>query len=121
MNGFRFFKVLKVMAIVAIALVVFGFVTMHLWNWLVPAVFGLGMHTISFAQALGLVVLCKILFGGFHRHGGGCHGRREWKHRMMDRWMEMSPEERERFQAGMRGRWGCGFGGKNEPASEQRP
>jgi len=33
-------------------------------DWLAPAIFGL--HTISFWQALGLLVLSKILFGGFH-------------------------------------------------------
>lgn len=36
--------------------------TMLLWNWLMPLVFGL--MTISFWQALGLLVLSKILFGG---------------------------------------------------------
>ena len=74
--------------IVAVAITVFSFVTMHLWNWVMPAVFGL--RTITWLQALGLLVLGKILFGGFHRHGGGCRGRSEWKHRMVERWMEMT-------------------------------
>ena len=98
----RFWKVLKVLAMVTVAVLAFGFVTMELWNWLVPAIFGL--HAITFAQALGLVVLSKILFGGFHRHGGGRPG---WKGRMQERWAQMSPEERERFRAGMRGWRGC--------------
>ena len=103
MSGFRFFKVLKIVVIVAVALVVFGFVTMHLWNWLMPPIFGLG--AITFVQALGLMILGKILFGGFHRHSGG---RRELRKRYMnERWEQMNPEERERFRAGMRGRWGC--------------
>ena len=73
MRGNRFLRVLKIVVIVAVAITVISFVTMHLWNWLMPAVFGL--RTITWLQALGLLVLGKILFGGFHRHGGGCRGR----------------------------------------------
>jgi hypothetical protein len=117
MRGNRLLRGLKMVVIVAIAITVFSFVTMHLWNWLMPAVFGL--RTITWAQALGLLVLGKILFGGFHRHGGGCRGRR-WKDRMAERWTEMTPEERERFRAGMKGRWGCGFGPESGPGPEQK-
>ena len=114
----RGLHVLKVLVIVAVAITVFSFVTMQLWNWLMPGVFGL--HAITWVQALGLLLLCKILFGGFHRHGGGYRGR-SWKQQMVERWLAMSPEERERFQAGMRGRWGCGFGAEHEPAAQQKP
>ena len=114
MRGFRFFKVLKIVAIVAVALVVFGFVTMHLWNWLMPPIFGL--HAITFVQALGLLVLGKILFGGFHRHGGrGWRRGGQWE----ERWAKMNPEERERFRAGMQGRRGCRWTAPSEPVSEQ--
>lgn len=41
----------------------FGYFVMLLWNWLMPDIFGLGM--ISFWQAFGLVILGRILFGGF--------------------------------------------------------
>jgi hypothetical protein len=114
----RVWRVLKILVIVTVAINVFGYVVMSLWNWLMPAIFGL--KPVTFLQALGLLVLGKILFGGFHRHGGGCRGRR-WKDRMAERWMEMSPEERERFRAGMKGRWGCGFGPGGESAPEQKP
>jgi uncharacterized membrane protein len=112
MKSYRALRVVKVAVIGVVALVVFGFVTMQLWNWLMPAVFGL--HAITWVQALGLLVLCKILFGGFHRHGGGRPG---WKRHMEERWEKMSPEERERFRAGMGGRWGCGFKPPSEPVS----
>jgi hypothetical protein len=115
MRNYRFLKVLKVLLIVIAASIVFGFVIMRLWNWLIPAVFGL--HTISFAQALGLFVLSKILFGGFHRHSGG---RRGWGRKMEERFAQMSPEERERFRAGMRGR-GCGFRPSSDPTAETTP
>jgi hypothetical protein len=51
----------------------FGIVVKLLWNWLMPALFGLG--TITFWQAFGIVLLAKILFGG-HGHGSPAHGRR---------------------------------------------
>jgi hypothetical protein len=110
MKGYRMGKVMKIVVFVALALLVFGFVTEHLWNWLMPAIFGL--KTITFLQALGLVVLSKILLGGVHKHGGG--GGRGWKRGMEERWGRMTPEERERFRAGMKGRRGCGWGPRGE-------
>ena len=80
----------------------FGYVVMSLWNWLMPSLFGL--HRVGFWQALGLLVLCKILFGSIHgRHGGS---DRRWRRRMMERWEKMTPEEREKFRQSMRGRCG---------------
>ena len=117
MNNHRALRVVKILAVVLVAFVVFGFVTMELWNWLMPAVFGL--RVITFTQAVGLVLLGKILFGGFGPRGG--RGPRGWRRHMEERWAQMSPEERERMRAGMRGRWGCGgFAPPNEPVSEPR-
>jgi hypothetical protein len=50
------------------------FVTMSLWNWLVPELF----HgpVVSFWQAAGLLILSKILLSGFHHRGGRHHYRR---------------------------------------------
>ena len=109
-------RVLKVIAFVVVAAAIFGFIIMHLWNWLMPGIFGL--HTITYWQGLGLLILAKILFGGFHRGGGG---RRHWRQHMEERWASMSEEEREKFRAGMRGRHGCGFGrrGDFEQASKE--
>jgi chromate transport protein ChrA len=111
MKSYRLLRGLKIVVVVILAALLFGLVTMHLWNWLMPAVFGL--TAITFTQALGLLVLSKILFGGFHRHGGG----RGWKRHMQERFAQMTPEERERFRAGMRGRRGCW--GPRETAPEQ--
>jgi uncharacterized membrane protein len=74
-----------------------------LWNWLLPPLFG--WPQITFWQALGLLALCRILFGGFRLHGGDRSG---YRRRMAERWERMTPEERERFRQGMRGRWGFG-------------
>jgi len=44
----------------------FGWLVMLLWNWLMPAIFGL--TAITFWQAWGLVILCHILFKAGHHH-----------------------------------------------------
>jgi hypothetical protein len=100
---------LAVAAFVAIG----GEVVMHLWNWLVPALFG--WRQITFWQALGLLVLSRILFGNMGCGGGGkdhckCHGQKS------ERWERMTPEEREKFRLDMRERW-CGAGA---PISESK-
>ena len=100
---------LKILLIVALAATAFSFVVMWLWNQLMPVIFGL--HAISFWQALGILVLSKILFGGFRgRPGFSMH----WRQRMMERWEQMTPEEHEKFRAGIRG--GCGPFGSSPAA-----
>jgi predicted membrane chloride channel (bestrophin family) len=91
----------KFVVFAALFVFVFGFVVMSLWNWLMPALFG--WHLITFWQAVGVLVLSKILFGGFR----GSTGRHlYWRRRMMERWEQMTPEEREKFRQGMHGRCG---------------
>ena len=84
-----------------------GFVVQQLWNWLMPAMFGL--RVITFWQGLGLLALCRILFGGLGRGATRSSARRRMKDRVADRmaerWEHMTPEQREKFQQGMR----CGF------------
>jgi hypothetical protein len=87
-----------------------GEVVQLLWNWLVPTLFG--WRPITFWQALGLLALCRILFGGFGMHGPGRSGVRR---RMAERWDHMTPEERDRFRQGMRARFGFG-----QPTSESK-
>jgi hypothetical protein len=76
-----------------------GFIVQQLWNWLLPSIFG--WRTITFWQGLGLLALCRILFGGIGRGRGPRFGRR-----MRDRWDHVTPEERDRFRARMHERWG---------------
>ncbi len=80
-----------------------GMLVMHLWNWLLPQLFG--WPEVTFWQALGLLALCRILFGGFGLGGGG---RSCGKRSLLERCEQMSPEERERFRQGVRERWGAG-------------
>jgi hypothetical protein len=78
-----------------------GEIVLQLWNWLLPPLFG--WHQITFWQALALLVLCRILFGGHGWHGSG---RSDYRRRMAERWERMTPEERERLRQSWRGRWG---------------
>lgn len=100
MKRYRFLRGLKIAFFGAIAVGAVSFVVMSLWNALIPGIFA--VRAISFWQALGLLVLSKILFGGFRHGGGGPH----WRRRLMERWEQMTPEEREKFKQGMRR--GCG-------------
>jgi hypothetical protein len=76
-----------------------GELVMHLWNWLLPPLFG--WRQITFWQAFGLLALCRILFGGL-----GVRGRHRCNPRRMDgRWEKMTPEEREKFRESFRSRW----------------
>ena len=88
---------------VAFVIFIGGEVVMHLWNWLLPPLFG--WRQITFWQAFGLLALCRILFG---HHGWRGPGRSNFRHRMRERCGRMSPEERERFRQAMRERWGFG-------------
>jgi hypothetical protein len=95
----RFIRALKFLPIAVLFIALFGLIVMSLWNWLMPALFG--WKVVTFWQAIGLVILSKILFGGFRGGPRGMH----WRHRMMERWEQMTPEEREKFQEGMRSKF----------------
>jgi Ca2+/H+ antiporter, TMEM165/GDT1 family len=120
-RGTWFFKkAIKILVIAAAAILLFGFIVMSLWNAILPAVIHVG--TITFGQALGILVLSKILFGGFHgggRWGGGPGGR--WKQMgegMKEKWMNMTPEEREKFKQDWKSR--CAGGWRRSPAEQTK-
>lgn len=83
--------------------VIGGEVVLHLWNWLVPALFG--WRQLTFWQAVGLLVLCRVLFGGFGRHSSG---RYNFRRRIEERCERKTPEEHERFRQRMRECFGIG-------------
>lgn len=66
------------------------FITMNLWNWLVPALF----HgpIITFWQTAGLIVLSKIFLSGFsggggrRHHGRGLSNLRNGEHPSREEW-----------------------------------
>ncbi len=107
-----------ILLVFALFIALGGEIVRLLWNWLLPPLFG--WREVTFWQALGLLVLCRILFGGLGLYGGPRSRIREriaqrWEQRMSERWERMTPEERERFRQGMRA--GCGYG----PATSEPP
>jgi hypothetical protein len=101
----RRFRILRLVLLAGPVAVLFlaliGFVVMSLWNGLMPALFG--WKAIGYWQAIGLMILSRLLFGGFRGAvGRGGH----WRHRMMERCEKMTPEERERFRQAFEIRWG---------------
>jgi len=94
-------------------------VVQQLWNWLTPPLFG--WRLITFWQALGILVLCRILFGGWAGQPSSRSGmRRRISDRMAERWGHMTPEDRERFRQGMPGPCGPGPSSESQDA-EAKP
>ena len=112
-------KGIKIAIMVLIFITAMSYVVMMLWNWLMPAVFSLGM--ITFWQALGILVLAKVLFG-FGRGGWGHHsshhwkrgGSPEWKEKMEEKLKNMSPEDRDKLRAEWRKRCGWKYSQEEE-------
>jgi hypothetical protein len=78
-----------------------GGIVQYLWNWLLPGLFG--WREITFWQALGLLALCRILFGGAGWRGSV---RSNARRRLEERCARMTPEERERLRQRVRERFG---------------
>ena len=105
MKKFWFKKGLMFVTFFIAAGLAFGAIVMALWNAILPAV--TGVKQISFLQALGILLLSKILFGGFGRRGSWQGGRRQhWKYNLQDRWAGMTPEEKDKFKTEWRNRCG---------------
>lgn len=90
-----------------------GEVVLRLWNWLLPPLFG--WRQITFWQAVGILALCRLLFGGC---GGRSLHRSNFRRRMAERMERMSPEEREKFRQVVRGR--CGHSGEASTAEPRQ-
>src|SRR4051794_33004549 len=103
-RGRRFgaFMLLMPLVIVIIAGVL-ALAVRGLWNGVLTEV--VSVKAITYWQALGLLVLARILVGGFPRPGGGRCGP-GGRQRMMEQWASFTPEQREKLRAGMGGR-GC--------------
>jgi hypothetical protein len=103
---------LKLASIVVLAVAAVGGAVMLLWNSLLPPLFG--WSAIGFWQAVGLLVLMRILVGGLR--GGPRHGG-YWRARMAARWEQMSEAERAQFRAGLQHRCGRGGTAPAEPSA----
>jgi hypothetical protein len=95
-------KAALVLAVVALA----AGLVMVLWNTVVTTALS-GAHSLDYVHALGLLVLCRLLFGGFRGRGFG-NRRAQW-----EKWQAMTPEEREALSQ----RWsGCRRARDNQAA-----
>jgi hypothetical protein len=83
--------------LILVAFAAFGFITMWLWNTLMPLIFHLPV--ITFWQTVGLLVLSRLLLGGMGGHG---RGHQPWRKNMHEKWEKMTPEEREQFRQHIR-------------------
>jgi hypothetical protein len=106
-NGRRGGKKYFLFPLVAIAFVALGgLVVMLLWNNIIPLVIP-SVRKLNYGQAVGLLVLSRILFGGFKgRPGGGFgpgrgfgpggmrRGGPDWREKMHN----MTDEERAKFR-----------------------
>jgi hypothetical protein len=83
---------------------IFAVAVMLLWNALLPQIFALPQ--ISYLQAVGLLILARLLFGGI---GGDLRGHATYRgmrkegypfhhgNKFREKWMSMSEEERKEF------------------------
>lgn len=110
MRRYWIYRGLKMAFFFVLAIIVFAYVFMLLWNWLLPDLFSL--PEITFLQSVGLLILSKMLFGGFKKGGGGhWHRKRAWKNKFQEKVSKMTPEEKEEFKEKMKNwseRWHCG-------------
>lgn len=88
-----------------------GLAVQSLWNWLLPEI--MGWKSITYWQAMGLLILSKILFKGFFWNGGRWGNGRWATHQWKNKWEHMTPEDRERFKQKMREK--CSWTSQPEP------
>ena len=118
MKKFWIKKIIGFAVLGTVAIALLSFAVMSLWNAILVSV--LSVKAITYCQALGILVLSKILFGGF---GKGCCGHRKhpmWNEKMKEKWEKMSPAERDQFKQQWRNKcrsW-RGFGESAEKSAE---
>jgi hypothetical protein len=102
MNYWWITKIGKAIAFVIAMLSAFGAAVMLLWNWLIPDIFN--GPTVTYWQAIGLLLLSHILVRGWNG-GSGWKSYRS-KHKLEEKLAAMTPEEREKFKEEWRRRCG---------------
>jgi len=114
MMNYYFFKIDKMkthfcrrwyfyVPLIILVIIGIGFLTMGLWNWLMPLLFHLPEITIW--QTAGLMLLARLLLGGFGGHHGHHRHPNDGNHmrsHLFEKWENMTPEEREKFRENIR-------------------
>jgi len=96
MKGIWIGRAAKFVVLVALAITGFGWLVMSLWNALIPAIFQ--GPVITFWQAIGLLVLTRLLFAGFRPWSSYRQHRRHWQKRWEAKMASLTPEEREKIR-----------------------
>jgi hypothetical protein len=86
-----------------------GWLVMTLWNAVL--VDALGARPLGYLQALGLLLLCRVLFGNW---GPRRMGHRGANTGLADKWASMNPQQRARFREHWQAR--CGKSDAEQPA-----
>lgn len=108
-------RIFTVLLVALVFIAAGGQAVLQLWNWLLPPLFG--WHAITFWQAVGILTLCRILFGNFF--GGRSMWRSDYRRRMNERWQNMTPEQREKFRKGVASPCGGGSAPSTGDATSQ--
>ena len=91
--------------LVALAFVALGgWVVMVLWNYVIPVVIP-SVGILHYGQAVALLLLCRLLFGGLKGRGMG-RGQQQRGQQLREKMNSMTEEERNQFKAAWRERCG---------------
>ena len=114
----KFWKIVGFLMMGAGFLLLFGTVVMMLWNWLIPGIFA--GPEITFWQALGILLLARILTGGMHWKPWGWKGshHHHYRHKWRQKWEQMTPEEKTRWRDKY-ARWCNRWDDKSRPETEE--
>ena len=107
-NSKGFLYGLMIAGIIALVAGIFAWVFMYLWNWLIPDLFN--GPVLGYWQALGLLVLSKMIFGGFgtgHKRHHWKQKHSHWKHKWQEQCGSMTPEEKEKWKNHFMNKWNC--------------
>ena len=108
MKRYWLVKSIKMVAFFIAFIALAGVGVMLLWNALIPEIFGVAQ--INWIQALGLLILARVLVGGRGYRGWGGYRSSHWRKRWESKMAKMSPEERARIKKEF-SRYGC-FGSR---------
>lgn len=118
MKNFKWQWIVKGLFFGALFVLVFVGGTMWLWNHLAVELFG--APTLNFAETLGLMILGRLITGGFK--GGHWGHKPEWGGgpMMRHKWNKMTAEQREQYKQ----RWkdcSATYWKKEEPTENTAP
>ena len=99
MRNWWIFRGIKVLFFLVLGIFIFGIIIMALWNWLIPDIFN--GPEITYWQGVGLLLLARILTGGI-RPGIMTRHKHNWRHKMYNKWSNMTDEQRAAYKERMK-------------------